>query len=457
MFNPLSMQALGVFQQSGILTPNAPAAIPEQPGMSNNNYLISNGTNVQPVNKLSIKGDHIFNEKHRISGYYGHDREAIVSGPGRSADAPGQSTPITTTCTRPPMSSASVGTGLSAQPSSITSTPAETTGRQNHKPPQEYIGNWKSKFCLGNVPDCNENLVNLFSGGNGDTYTTWGGQANNGSENTVYSYNDDFTWIKGAHTFKFGRHVQINHYNGFGRQCEAGCVGFSYTETGVPGGTDPTQGRQRVRVLPSRLCGFRTNRHGSFHRPTVLVISPAIVQDDWHVNRKRLFVNLGVRWETNLPPTGLNDRWSDFSPTTPNPAAGGISWRGFVRRLRPRPRRLAHSGRFLFRRYRTAHRLRLFTLNEKTVIRGSYARSFGPLMAVTGSTHNMGFTLTDSLSNPNNGLQPLFLLNQGFPAYNVPPFINPSVSNGTRSPGARAKRRRSRPRQTISTSRSSAN
>ena len=26
--------------------------------------------------------------------------------------------------------------------------------RQNHNPPQEIIGNWKDKFCLGNVPDC---------------------------------------------------------------------------------------------------------------------------------------------------------------------------------------------------------------------------------------------------------------------------------------------------------------
>ena len=119
--------------------------------------------------------------------------------------------------------------------------------RQDHKSLQEYIGNWKSKFCLGNVPNCNENLVNLFSGGNGDTYSTWGGQADNGSENTVYSYNDDFTWIKGAHTFKFGGSCQINHYNGFGRQCEAGCAGFSYTETGRSRGN----GSQLRAAMPS--------------------------------------------------------------------------------------------------------------------------------------------------------------------------------------------------------------
>ena len=53
------------------------------------------------------------------------------------------------------------------------------------------------------------------------------------------------------------------------------------------------------------------------------------------------------------------------------------------------------------------------------------------LMAVTGSTHNMGFTLTQTFPNQNNGLQPTFLLSQGLPPWTAPPFINPSVSNGS--------------------------
>ena len=34
----------------------------------------------------------------------------------------------------------------------------------------------------------------------------------------------------------------------------------------------------------------------------------------------KLTVNLGLRWETTLPPVEELDRWSDFSPTTPIPA-----------------------------------------------------------------------------------------------------------------------------------------
>jgi hypothetical protein len=425
-FNSTALQALKVFQSSGVLAPNNGAA-PGTLAYVNNNYIISNGTSVQPVNKWSIKGDHLFNEKHRISGYYGYDRETTAAGPDGPATLPGLYSNY---------NDAKQNSDVLRFSWDWTISPAlfnhfyagGNNWRQDHKSPQEYIGNWQSKFCLGNVPNCNENLVNLFSGGNGNNYSTWGGQADNGSENTVYSYNDDVTWIKGSQTFKFGGQFQINHYNGFGRQCEAGCLGYSYTETGVPGVTDPTQGGN---AFASFLLGQVDS--ASIDTPRFIgqqfSYFAGFAQDDWHVTRK-LVLNLGLRWETNLPPTGLNNAWSDFSPTTPNPGAGGLL--GAVIFAGSGPGR--QGSRSLAGSYFGAfgpHIGFAYSHDQKTVFRGSYARSFAPLMAVGGSAHNMGFTLTDSIANPNNGLQPLFLMNQGFPAYTAPPFINPSVSNGT--------------------------
>ncbi len=425
-FNSTALQALKVFQASGTLVPNTGAA-PGTVGYVNNNYIISNGSNVQPINKLSIKGDHVFNDKQRISGYYGYDRESTVPGPDGPATLPGlysnyndlhQSSDVLR-----------FSWDWTFGPTKFNHFYAGGNNwRQDHKSPQEYIGNWQSKFCLGNVPNCNENLVNLFSGGLGDTYTTWGGQADNGSENTVYSYNDDFTWVRGPHTFKFGGTYQINHYNGFGRQCEAGCVGFSYTETGLPNVTDPTQGGN---AFASFLLGYADS--GQIDTPRFIgqqfPYFAGFAQDDWHVNSK-LVLNLGLRWETSLPPTGLNDRWSDFSPNTPNPGAGGLL--GAVIFAGSGPGR--QGSRTLADSYFGAfgpHVGFAYSWTDKTVFRGSYARSYAPLMAVSGSAHNMGFTLTDSISNQTNGLQPTFILSQGFPPYNTPPFINPSVSNGT--------------------------
>jgi hypothetical protein len=426
LFSPAAVKALGVFQSGGILTPNTGAA-PGTAAYASNNYLENGGTQVYPVNKESIKGDHIFNDKHRISGYFGDDHEHQTDGPDGPPTLPGLYSNYNDLLQVSYVVRFSWDWTLA--PNKLNHFYAGGNDwHQDHKPLQEYIGNWQSKFCLPNVPNCNENLVNLFSGGTGDTYSTWGGQADNGSENTVYAYNDDFTWIRGNHTFKFGGMFQINHYNGFGRQCEAGCVGFSYQETGVPGGSNPNAGG-------NAFASFLLGDADSGQIDTVRFIGQqfyyvaGFAQDDWRVSSK-LVLNLGLRYDINLPPTGLDNRWSDFSPTTPNPAAGGIpgavlfagSCSGCVG-----TRTLAN----IWSKGFGPHVGFAYSKDSKTVIRGSYARLFGALYSESGSTHNMGFTLTQTFSNSTSGVTPTYTLDQGMPPWTAPPFINPSVSNGT--------------------------
>ena len=84
---------------------------------------------------------------------------------------------------------------------------------------------------MPNVPDCSQNLV-ILSWTN--RYGTWGGSSDNGSENTIYRFNDDLNWIKGGHNFKFGGGYQLTHYNGFGHEDISGLAGFSFSETGGP-------------------------------------------------------------------------------------------------------------------------------------------------------------------------------------------------------------------------------
>src|SRR4029077_19375950 len=87
-FDPLSVKALGVFQSSGTLTTNTGAA-PGGVGYVNNNYAVASGSQVAPINKFSIKGDHIFSERDRIGGYYGYDREYLNPGAGGPSTLPG--------------------------------------------------------------------------------------------------------------------------------------------------------------------------------------------------------------------------------------------------------------------------------------------------------------------------------------------------------------------------------
>jgi hypothetical protein len=79
LFDPFAVKAISVFQTSGTLTPNTGAA-PGTVGYVNNNYSVANGSQVSPITKISIKGDHNFSSRDRISGYYGYDREYLKPG-----------------------------------------------------------------------------------------------------------------------------------------------------------------------------------------------------------------------------------------------------------------------------------------------------------------------------------------------------------------------------------------
>src|SRR5450432_2713328 len=418
-------KAFGVFASGpgGQLAPNNGAA-PGTLGYVANNFLVTKGSQVNPINKWSIKGDHIFSVKDRISGYYGYDREKTVPGADGPSTLPGYYTNYNDLTQYSDVFRFSWDHTFGATKFNHFYA-GGNNWRQNHNPPQEYIGNWKDKFCLPNVPDCNQNLVNFtFSNG----YGGWGGNANNGSENTIYSFNDDFTFVRGAHTFKAGGMFQLTHYNGFGRQCISGCAGFNFTETGRGG--DTNFGTAGGNPFASLLLG----NADSGQLDTVRFIGQqwpyyaGYFQDDWRVNRK-LTVNVGVRWEVQMPSTGLNDSWSDFGPTTPNPAANNIP--GAVLFAGTGTGRVG--SRTLADSYYKAFGPRFgfaYQMNDKTVIRGGAGISYGAITTVTGSTHNSGFTLTQTFSNSNNGITPTFTLANGLPPWTAPPFVNPSVSNG---------------------------
>ena len=424
MFDPLSVKALSAFTANGQVKPNNNAAVGSNDYVRSN-YFVSSGSVVSPNTKISVKGDHVFNERHRISGYYGYNRSSQVPGASGPSTLPGLFTNFNDTQRNSDVVRFSWDWTFSSTKLNHFYA-GGNNWRENHDPPQATIKSgtaWKDKVCLGNVPDCDQNLINLDFG----DITSWGGRANNGSENTVYSYNDDFSWVKGAHTIKIGAQMQINHYNGFGRQCISGCASFSYVNTGVPNVNDPNRGGSS---FASFLLGYANG--GSID--TIRFIGQqwpyyaGYVQDDWRINRK-LTLNYGLRWDVQMPPTGLEDRWSDFSPTRANPRAGGIpgaliyagSGAG-----REGSRTLADSWYGGFGpRFGAAYQL-----NDKMVVRVSVGRSFGAVTTVTGSTHQRGFTQTYGVpDNGTNGVLPNFILKEGFPNYPVPPFIDASFAN----------------------------
>ena len=174
-------------------------------------------------------------------------------------------------------------------------------------------GNWKSKVCIPNAVDCNVNFPNISF----TEFTGWGSTAYNGTEQPSWSLKDDLSYIRGSHTMKFGYAFESQRANGFGQQNISGQATFSFLETAVPGATTFTSG--------SSFASFLLGAADSGATETIrylaadLRLSRLLRAGRLAVNKK-LTVTYGLRYEFTLPPVAGGNQYTDFSPTTPNPA-----------------------------------------------------------------------------------------------------------------------------------------
>lgn len=262
-----------------------------------NNYLITSGTGARPNTKISVKGDHVFSAKSRI-------RQLTATTELASFPAPMGQPVARLFCRlqrhRPKLRCFPRKLGLHDLATVFNHFyGGGKDWKENHDPPQATVRSgihWKDKICLGNVPDCDQNLVRFtFSNG----YNAWTGPANNGSENFIKMFADDLTIIKGRHTWKIGGQTQFQYYNGFGRQCVAGCVGWDFKHTGRPGDTNFTTAGGSP--IASMLLGYAnsgqidTIRYIGQQWPSFA----GFVQDDWRV-RPNLMLNLGSSLGDNV-------------------------------------------------------------------------------------------------------------------------------------------------------------
>ena len=128
---------------------------------------------------------------------------------------------------------------------------------------------------------------------------------------------DDLSFVQGNHNLKWGYAFESQRANGFGQQNISGQASFSFLETAVPGATSFTSGSSFASFLLGAADSGATETIR--YLPQTYDYDAWYMQDDWHVN-KRLTINMGFRYEFTLPPVGGGDQYSDFSPTTPNPA-----------------------------------------------------------------------------------------------------------------------------------------
>lgn len=215
----------------------------------------------------------------------------------------------------------------------------------------------------------------------------------------------NLSWIHGNHTSKFGGDWKLETTSPLIYNNLTPTYNYGGAQTAQPlyGQVLPT-GTGTGSSWASFLLGLYDNASaGNASTPQNRRTSVAFfAQDTWKLTRKLTF-DYGVRWDYQSPLTELWDRQSTFSPTTPNPNANGLL--GAVL--------YAGSGQgrcncTLVPSYKKAFAPRFgaaYQLNAKTVLRAGWGLVYGPLSptAVAPSTASMGFNVVN-LPSPGNGV-----------------------------------------------------
>ncbi|MFN0169307.1 MAG: carboxypeptidase regulatory-like domain-containing protein [Bryobacteraceae bacterium] len=264
-------------------------------------------------------------------------------------------------------------------------------------------------------------------------------------ENWVPTFDYNLTWNRSKHTIKTGfsyikwiddlRQASVGSvdsatgwYNfGGGRRRSGGINdhGFEHntSQTDFSGGS--TFADFYLGLPASAELGAPNN---AGHRESYMAL---FVQDDWRVTRK-LTLNLGLRWDLNIPYSEIEGRIATFDVNKPNSAAGGLPGAlafygvgdGRVGRNRPG---LIHYNNF-------GPRLGLaYQVNNKTVVRAFAGIVAQGVQTWAYQSHNVtGFTANGSPILPPDPFAVYYRWDDTFPqaVLGKTPNLDPTFRNG---------------------------
>ncbi|MEP7273415.1 MAG: TonB-dependent receptor, partial [Acidobacteriota bacterium] len=149
-------------------------------------------------------------------------------------------------------------------------------------------------------------------------YGTLGPPRNFGSTKNIqdtFSFNQDVSWLRGAHSFKFGANERAYRIYNHRPDDPAGNYVLTRAFTARTA-TDILSGDPIASLL---LGNPASGRLGIAPDPAVQNLYYAFfAQDDWRVNQ-RLTLNLGLRWEVDLGNTERFDRLTNIDLNSPFP------------------------------------------------------------------------------------------------------------------------------------------
>ncbi len=134
------------------------------------------------------------------------------------------------------------------------------------------------------------------------------------------------TYVIGNHSYKGGADWRIDAYRDRNVRGSQGIWNFSNNETGLPYlQSGSLSGGNIGNAYASFLLGLadsasvQTPQDPQFRKMSWSLF----VQDNWKITRK-LTLDYGLRWDYQGAADEIHERLAEFSPTTPNPSAGGL-------------------------------------------------------------------------------------------------------------------------------------
>ena len=242
-----------------------------------------------------------------------------------------------------------------------------------------------------------------------------------------WRFNESLMWVKGRHSLTFGADARPQLYARLGEAQQSGVFNFGRNASSASQALSGNSGNGFASFLlgsPDNANLYRTS-----HFPRwVHAYYAVFVQDDFKITNT-LTLNLGFRYNLDLPRRESFNDTSNFSPTAPNPAAGNrlgalvfgttcncnTQWADTYKK--------AFSPRLGFAWAPAA-------LHSNTVVRGGYGIFYGPLQYTdSGGQSIQGYAAQPNFFNADN-FTPAFSLDTGVPAFTPPPVVDPSYVNG---------------------------
>ncbi|WP_161557384.1 TonB-dependent receptor [Acidisarcina polymorpha] len=258
-----------------------------------------------------------------------------------------------------------------------------------------------------------------------DQYRNLGNGLNNDWIDNGFRFNDSVSLAKGRNSISFGADFRIQQFSPLSYPTNSLIYARAQTSS------DPANSELDGNSLASLLLGQVSS--GNFGAG-VLSTQPRwtsryfalFAQDDLKVSEK-LILNLGIRWDVDIPRTAAHSVTSNFSPNAIDPEYGipgalvfGTQYKGNTRWADTYYKDVAPRVGFAFSPYG----------NGKTVFRGAGGIIYGPLQYADDGNGMIAGYKVQPVFTSGDGFSSSFLSDTGFPGYVQPPNLDPGIFNG---------------------------